>query len=102
MTNQKELVQDGIDQSHCRLRSHRMGSPPAQLHHLMPPSHPGHGGVMQHHQPQDNVHDQLRLLPANSGLSPVSSMKYPGTPPDTPPCSSSPSPHYQEIGRAHV
>ena len=100
MTTQIQLP----DMEALRLRSNRMGSPPAQLHHLMPPSHqlmPGAG----HHQLQqhtgDSVHDQLRLLqPSNSGLSPVSSntlttMKYPGTPPDTPPCSSSPSPHYQ-------
>merc|ERR1711963_511383 len=70
----------------------------------MPPSHqlmPGGGRHQLQQHTGDSVHDQLRLLqPSNSGLSPVSSntlttMKYPGTPPDTPPCSTSPSPPYQ-------
>ena len=98
-------------------RNHRMGSPPAQLHHLMPASHnssaimptpPSHN-IHEIH----NIHDPLRLLPTSSsqqhqtGLLQVqqpqspthhtlTTMKYPGTPPDTPPCSNtSPSPPYQ-------
>jgi len=73
------------DMDALRLRSHRMSSPPAQLHHLMPASHGGAGvelGAGQMLQPPSTVTTHHTLT----------TMKYPGTPPDTPPCSSSPSP----------
>ena len=81
------------DMEALRLRQ-RMGSPPSQLHHLMPAPHPGLSGVGH-----EIVQDHLRVLPSSShtvtdaGLG----LKYPGTPPDTPPCSSSPSPPYQSL-----
>ena len=115
------------DMDALRLRTQRLGSPsspgPAQLHSLMPASHSS--GLMpssSHHQigheDPNNVHDHLRLLPPVTPCSQhtamigqhqqspsstiVSSqhtltMKYPGTPPDTPPCSSSPSPPYPSL-----
>ena len=95
MTSQIQLP----DMEALRLRSQRMSSPPTQLHHLMPAAHNGLNG-----SGHEVVHDPLRVLPAshaNPGLGPshhtLTSMKYPGTPPDTPPCSSSPSPPYQSL-----
>ena len=96
MTSQIQLP----DMEALRLRSQRMSSPPTQLHHLMPAAHNGLTG-----SGHDVVHDPLRVLPTsqtNSGsLGPshhtLTTMKYPGTPPDTPPCSSSPSPPYQSL-----
>ena len=84
------------DMEALRLRQ-RMGSPPSQLHHLMPAPHPGLAGVGQ-----EIVHDHLRVLPSSQTVSDhsgqgLASLKYPGTPPDTPPCSSSPSPPYQSL-----
>ena len=100
-----------------RLRSHRMSSPPAQLHHLMPPGHSLMSSAPPTHNIQEihNIHDPLRLLQTSSAQTGIiqhsptplntgpvvtthhtlTTMKYPGTPPDTPPCSTSPSPPYQ-------
>ena len=74
------------DMDALRLRSHRMSSPPAQLHHLMPASHGGGAGV--------ELGAGQMLQPASTVTThhTLTTMKYPGTPPDTPPCSSSPSP----------
>ena len=75
-----------------------MGSPPSNLHNLMPPPASQGGGDQQQH-------DLLRLLPEHHhpghhllGMPQhLGSMKYPGTPPDTPP-SSSPTSPYHHLG----
>ena len=86
------------DMEALRLRQ-RMGSPPSQLHHLMPAPHPGLPGVGHELVQHQHQHDHLRVLPSTSGTvsDPGLGLKYPGTPPDTPPCSSSPSPPYQSL-----
>ena len=97
---------------------------PAQLHSLMPASHSSGLMPTSHHhivgqEDHNSVHDHLRLLPPVTPCSQhsvmigqqqhspsstivssqhtLTTMKYPGTPPDTPPCSSSPSPPYPSL-----
>jgi len=90
------------DMEALRLRGGRLGSPGAgQLHHLMPPA------PAPPHNLQEVQHDPLRVMPGgqvqqvqqqvhgNQSHHTLTTMKYPGTPPDTPPGScSSPSPPY--------
>ncbi len=97
---------------------------PTHLHSLMPASHSSGLMPASHHhigqEDHNSVHDHLRLLPPVTPCSQhsanmigqqqhspsstivstqhtLTSMKYPGTPPDTPPCSSSPSPPYPSL-----
>jgi len=87
-----------------------MSSP--QLHHLMPANHQNMPPAPAPPHNLQEVHDPLRILPTtNSSTNQVihhsptqstthhtlTTMKYPGTPPDTPP-GSSPSPPYQTVG----
>jgi len=100
------------DMDALRLRSHRMSSPPTQLHHLMPANHQGMPPAPPPPHNLQEIHDPLRLMttPVSSNNhvihhSPsqttthhtLTTMKYPGTPPDTPP-GNSPSPPYHSLG----
>lgn len=80
------------DMEALRLRGGRLGSPGAgQLHHLMPPA------PAPPHNLQEVQHDPLRVMPGgqvqqvqqqvhgNQSHHTLTTMKYPGTPPDTPP-----------------
>jgi len=99
------------DMDALRLRSQRMSSPPTQLHHLMPANHQAMPPAPPPPHNLQEVHDPLRLMPTTPSSnnqvihhSPtqttthhtLTAMKYPGTPPDTPP-GSSPSPPYQTL-----